>query len=141
MLRRGRERDSVERYTRVSESERFDSIKKALRKPGADERQIIGRLDAVDCSAGTNRITATTAGGGKWLFTAPLFSTVAVNWFSSAGLNFRLSCGSAPEGAHALLTYKESTVPNGLHELTAIEFIPSDIQLPVQLSNAGVKGN
>jgi hypothetical protein len=128
MRLRGRERDSVSGYSRVSEAERYSSIKDSLRKPEALEKQIIGRLDRVDCANGTTRIKA-IAGDREWLFTAATLSSVAVNWFSSKALNFRLACGAESSAAgNVLLTYKPNAT-GGPPELTGIEFIPADLPL------------
>jgi thioredoxin-like negative regulator of GroEL len=127
MRLRGRERESLTGYSRVSVAERLESIRSSLRKPGPSEKQILGRIERVDCSASWPLVKV-TAEGREWQFTAPSLGDVVANWFTSTSLNFRLECGSEAAAPNVLLTYRTNNAI-GPHELTAIEFVPVDLTL------------
>jgi tetratricopeptide (TPR) repeat protein len=136
MLRRGREKDSVERFAYSSDAERYDSIRRSMRKKQTAEKQVVARIERIDCSNGGNRVIATAA-GKAWQFAAPSLSAVTVNWFGVSGHNFQLACG-AESTASVLLTYSTNDT-NDTNELKAIEFIPPDLPMPAPLPDASGK--
>lgn len=125
MLLRGRERDAVAGYTRVSETERRESIRNSVRKTVPGEKQVIALLDRVECSDGKSRVYA-AAGGAELQFAVPSLDRVDLSWLTARALNFRLACGSRPSVDNVLLTYRTGS-SGGPTELIAIQFVPVDL--------------
>lgn len=104
-------------------------LRDALRKPNADETQLQGTLERIDCDA--KGIVFVVSLGGKVLrLRTDNFETIKLTSFS-ADAGSEISCGPRKPQNNVIVSYVARTEPRKPFDgtLRSVEFVPKDFQL------------
>lgn len=130
LTRRTREKEKTpEEIAKAREVEKLLSINQALKKPAADEKQLIGRITKIACVSGKIQYTVKTETGTVSLSSKD-FQNLALVSFESGAENAQVGCNSSLEAFNSVLTYKPSTAAKSstAGELVAIDFVPDNFR-------------
>lgn len=118
--------EELERNRRQTEIERIVEV---MRRPRPDERRILGRIEAVECSPG-RILFKVRDGGTQTLLSSPDFRGLLVWTYTGVMRGVTLECDADLSASAAVLTYRPvSGEEDHSGRLVSIEFVPSDLVL------------
>lgn len=136
-LASGRPVKRIENVPKPSESEierqqneeRIRAMNDAVRKPAADERRVLGRLERIDCTKRPLIFNVRTADGPLSLAARDFADLLLVSLDPSAS-NVEIGCDSRLAHLNALITYRSPIKGKSEgSELVAIEFVPKEFRV------------
>jgi len=118
-----------EELTKEAETEKMRAINRALRKPEASEKRVVGNLQKIDCRKGIVFSVATD--DESFTLESKDFDGLILNAFVPMSGNSLVGCESDVSAIRAVIAYKERTNPNGTPrgDLVSIEFVPPDFRI------------
>lgn len=120
---------SPEEEAKIIEEQKMLSVNESLRKPEASEKQIIGRIQNIECKGAA--ITYTIKSGNEtFTLSSKDFESLSLTAFAADALEASVGCGEKLERFNAVLMYKPQTiVKNPVRgELTAVYFVPDSFR-------------
>lgn len=126
LTRRDRAEKTPEEIAKEEELAQILSINQALKQPGENEKQVIGRITKVACPPKMIVYTVKTDDGTVSLFSKD-FQNLALVAFGSGAENAQLGCNANLTNFKAVLTYKP-TKQTYAGELIAIDFVPDNFR-------------
>lgn len=118
-----------EELTREASLENLRAINRALRRPDATEKRVLGSLQKIECN-GSIVFTVKTE-TETFMLTSKDFASLALNAFVPMAGDSSIGCDTDLSSVKAMIAFREFAVPNrGLRgSITSIEFVPSDFRL------------
>ena len=128
--RAGEKPPSPEQLAKLSEEANIRSINDALRKPGPEDKRVIGIIQKIECKGSAITYTVKTD-SETFALTSKDFDALAVNSFVQEANTLTIGCGENLSGLTAVITYKDKTIPKTAWrgDLLGLEFIPKNFRL------------
>lgn len=117
---------SPEEIAKINEEEKMRSVNQAIKKPEANEKQIIGQIQKIECK-GKNITYTVKSGGETFALSSKDFENLSLVSFVPDAENAQVSCGANLASFNAVLTFKfqNDAKPTNRGELVAIDFVPN----------------
>jgi len=106
------------------------SINASLRKPTAGEQRVIGRVQKIECRAGTVSYLV-KAGTEVFTLTSRDFEALTLSAWDGESANLQVGCDADISAVDAVILFRPATGPKAKArgEMIAIEFVPADFRL------------
>ncbi|MBA2737443.1 MAG: tetratricopeptide repeat protein [Pyrinomonadaceae bacterium] len=127
-----------EELAKIEAEEKMLSVNQALKKPEAGEKQVIGRIQKIECKGKTVIYTIKTD-GENFTLSSKDFGSLILTAFVPDAENAQVGCGESIADINAVLTYKPQTDAKNVNrgELVAVDFVPKNFRF----MDAGEKRN
>lgn len=104
------------------------SINASLRRPEAGEQRVIGRIQKIECRAGSI-FYPVKAGEESFTLTSKDFQRVTLNAFDPGVADMNVGCSTDLSALNAVITFRPMPSGKTRGEMAAIEFVPVDFRL------------
>ncbi|MBX7171250.1 MAG: tetratricopeptide repeat protein [Pyrinomonadaceae bacterium] len=131
LTRRQAEKEMTpEETAKAQEREKMIQLNKVIKKPGENERQIIGRIQKITCAGGSINYSVKTSDKMVSVYSKD-FQNLQLMAYAEGTENAQIGCNADLSKFNAVLTYQTGKPPklNSLGELVAIDFVPGDFRL------------
>jgi tetratricopeptide (TPR) repeat protein len=127
-----------EEIVKIREKEMLVSINQALKKPGENEKQIIGQIGKITC-VGKNITYNVKTTTGMVSLSSKGFQNLALVALADGAETVQIGCNADLSAFNSVLTYQVANPPkpNYLGELIAIDFVPKEFRF-VDLSEEAI---
>jgi tetratricopeptide (TPR) repeat protein len=127
LTRRGE--SSPEALAKAEEESKMLSLNQALRQGGANEKQVLGQIQKIECK-GNNIVYTVKAGGETFTLTSKDFESLALTTLIADTENAQVGCGENLADFNLVVTFKPQTDPKNPHrgELVAVDFVPKNFR-------------
>lgn len=114
---------------KIEEEEKMLSVNEALKKPASGEKQVIGRIQKIECKGKAVNYTIKTD-GETFTLSSKDFEGLALTAFVTDAENTQVGCGENLTNINTVLTYKPQTdAKNPVRgELIAVDFVPKNFR-------------
>jgi tetratricopeptide (TPR) repeat protein len=121
---------SPEEAAKAEEESQMRSLNQAIKKAEADEKQVVGRIQKIDCAGGKIAYTIKTADGETFTLSSKDFQGLAITVFVSDTADAQIGCGIKIPDLNSILTFKTATGAKSSvrGELVAIDFVPNNFR-------------
>ncbi len=124
------EKLSPEEAAKAEENNKIRAVNQALRKAETGEKQVLGRIQKIDCKG---KLVAYTVKTDSETFTLSSkdFENLALMAFVVDAQEAQVGCGANIADFNAFLTYKPQTDAKNINrgELIAVDFVPKNFRL------------
>jgi lipopolysaccharide biosynthesis regulator YciM len=105
-----------------------EGLNRALRKPAAGEKRLLGYIAKIECAGAKIEFSVKTA-AQTIKFYARDFESLFLMTFSSDSLDAEIGCGTIKKDVLAVITYLPASKAGSNGEIVAIEFMPEGFEL------------
>jgi predicted Zn-dependent protease len=132
---------SPEELAKAQEDARMFGINELLRKPEANEKRVLGRIQKIECKGKEIKFTIKS---DNELFTlsGKDFESLALAAFTIEAENTQIGCGENLSALNAVVTYKPEPNAKGTHRgvLVAVDLVPGNFRF-VDISQPPIPAN
>ncbi|MGI9034925.1 MAG: tetratricopeptide repeat protein [Pyrinomonadaceae bacterium] len=120
---------SPEEEAKLEREDKMIALNEAVRKPEAGEKQIVGHITKIVCSAEKVVYTVKTGTETVTLYSKD-FQTLSLVALSKGSESVEFGCNANTANLNTVLTFKKADNPKSgaKGELTAIDFVPDDFR-------------
>jgi tetratricopeptide (TPR) repeat protein len=120
---------SPEELAKVAEAAKMFAVNEAVKKPQANEKQIIGQIQKIECKGKTVAFTVKTDSETLTLSSKD-FESLTLTAFVADAENAQVGCGENLSAINSVLTYKpQPGAKTGVAgELVSIDFVPKNFR-------------
>ena len=123
---------------KIDRDREINNLNRALERPAADEKQILGTVNGVTCSEGS--IDYDVISDGKQMrFTSRGFQKLRMAVLLEGEHSFQIECGVNFSKYLTVLAYRSGLKPNSKPELTSITFVPDYFKLKSPAEIASIR--
>ena len=121
---------SPEEAAKAEEDDKIRSVNQALRKAQTGEKQVLGRIQKIDCKGKLVSYIVKTA-AETFTLSSKDFENLALTAFVADAQEAQVGCGANVADFNAFLTYKPQTDAKNSNrgELVAVDFVPKNFRL------------
>jgi len=103
------------------------SINASLRKADAGEQRVIGRVQKIECRAGSVFYPVKAAAEG-FILTSKDFDSIMLNAFDLGIADMKVGCNTDLSAYNAVITFRATTKGKSRGDMVAVEFVPADFR-------------
>jgi len=120
---------SPEELSKIEEEAKMRSVNQAIRKAEANEKQVVGRIQKIECKGKTIIYTIKTD-GEIFTLASKDFESLALVAFVADAEDTPIGCGANVSAFNSVLTYKPAADAKSASrgELTAVDFVPKNFR-------------
>jgi tetratricopeptide (TPR) repeat protein len=129
-----------EEIARLKEENEIVGLNRQLEKPAADEKQILGRIEKVECVKGEINYTVRTD-AETFTLSSRDFSQLSLTALTEEAQSLEFGCDAAVKDYLSVINYRPSADPKAKSKgtLSAVTFVPKNFRLKTAAEMAAAK--